>query len=644
MAAEDSFILEELSPMVAEEADARDEATAESVQLDLEPEAAEAEGGYEGDPEASVSEEAATVGLDDVPPAAANYVTMEQEVEAQAYAGEPAVDEDAGSPREIALSGLEEMEPQGSEAGLDQVPDAGEIPLLDDSGDQGRIPTEEEIEQLLQVTPKSRDLSREELLAFDQPTYPIVEPQEAHVEDEPAGAQGSTGRVIQFKSGPDALQDVDLEEGTPVVELGETEEVVTAEDIAIDAGSEIEAEPPVAEAARAEPELVEQAAEPEPVASRDAGETAFGGEQAEVFQLEDAAVARDEGVPPLAIEESEELEISATDVEEAEVIPIDERRQPAAFEGEEPVEAARETEDADEEEAARSAGEPARFEEMEEIDTIEELTREPAELRVEEDELTAGIELEEEAGEEVVFGETAEAQVEEESIGADAGAVVLDDGPAAFTVEAPDEAETVTFEAEPVSEEPGQVALEDAPARQEKPAAAFLDPEMTPAAGKQAADAYFDEMDTLREITGGKTAKEEKPREPEESAAPRREPVFEDDFAISSRPGVEEETVLAEEESETGAEASSEDEEDFGLQVRGKRGAGTSLVDLETFELEQELLELAGGVKEKRRHITEKDREATRAKDAKDKKGRARRSKEVDKGSVKKIIDDLKKM
>ena len=57
------------------------------------------------------------------------------------------------------------------------------------------------------------------------------------------------------------------------------------------------------------------------------------------------------------------------------------------------------------------------------------------------------------------------------------------------------------------------------------------------------------------------------------------------------------------------------------------RGAGTSLVDLETFELEQELLELAGGVQEKKRHIPMNQREGAADKGKKDKeKGQKQKS------------------
>lgn len=141
------------------------------------------------------------------------------------------------------------------------------------------------------------------------------------------------------------------------------------------------------------------------------------------------------------------------------------------------------------------------------------------------------------------------------------------------------------------------------------------------------ADDFFDEIDTLREITGGggQTSRGQQVEEIEPEA------VFSEEIA-------EQEVAVAEE-----AALEEEDDEGLGMMVRGKRGAGTSLVDLETFELEQELLELAGGVQEKKRRIPMSEREGASEKGKKEKKGR-RGSKEVDKGSVKKIIDDLKKM
>ena len=122
---------------------------------------------------------------------------------------------------------------------------------------------------------------------------------------------------------------------------------------------------------------------------------------------------------------------------------------------------------------------------------------------------------------------------------------------------------------------------------------------------------------------------------------------------------------------ETIKEERVEEEEDFLGSVRlgGKREAGTSLVDLESFELEQELIELVGnGEKRKRIPIEKKDQEK-KERGGREKKGptqtkqsskekkpsllnrpitfgfggsKSKGGKEVDEGSVKKIIDDLK--
>jgi hypothetical protein len=146
---------------------------------------------------------------------------------------------------------------------------------------------------------------------------------------------------------------------------------------------------------------------------------------------------------------------------------------------------------------------------------------------------------------------------------------------------------------------------------------------------------------------------------------------------------VEEVVVIPEMEESEVLEIEEEIEEDGdeglaeAMQVGGRRTAGTSLIDLETFELERELLELAG-TREKRKRIPVKDR--GRQEDTKGKKGKkggkdtrdaskgkrgstattrrsggaagkspvsgakSRTAKEVDKGSIKKIIDELKKM
>ncbi len=116
--------------------------------------------------------------------------------------------------------------------------------------------------------------------------------------------------------------------------------------------------------------------------------------------------------------------------------------------------------------------------------------------------------------------------------------------------------------------------------------------------------------------------------------------------AQAPQPAVEEEQQppTAMEEGLAG-ELDEQEAEDDGImgpmKVSGKRGAGTSLVDLETFELEQELLELAGGSKQKKERLPINNDQPEKKKE---KRGRGRsKGKEVDKGSVKKIIDDMKK-
>ena len=124
------------------------------------------------------------------------------------------------------------------------------------------------------------------------------------------------------------------------------------------------------------------------------------------------------------------------------------------------------------------------------------------------------------------------------------------------------------------------------------------------------------------------------------------------------------------------AERLAEQEESFtdSMKVGGKRGKGTSLVDLETFELERELLEFAGQAQQKRRPgsgqeegLKPGEKAPGKEDDKKDAKpakptrtaktshpaskksvaspaAKGRGKKEVDKKAVRKIIKDLKKM
>jgi hypothetical protein len=629
--------LEEAAPIASEPAALAEEPMTIESPVTMEEEAAvtEAPGAIEAEPfaedfELIVGEETESASVEQ-PVSEELDISVAEEV--------PAVEEVP------AAEGLEFFGEE--EAALEEAApelEMAEVPLVDETAEAPPLPTEEDIEKLLQVTPQERDLTREELLAFDQPTYPIVEsrePQpaeadaspaeEAAPESEPVGAarDPSLGRVLQFTKGSgDAAVEVVLEDGAPVVEAEATEEIVSAEDL----GLEVEAEPALEavaeEIGQAETVLEEQEVE------------------ADVLQLDEASASRDEGVPPLALEEepavSQVLEGSVE--ESAQVIPIDARRQAPADTGEvEVAEAIQEA--APEEPVAVMEDEIAVLEEQ----LLEDIALAPGELQYEE---TAEAEL----SEELVFGETAEAapSLYEEVTGSEA--IVLEAEPVTFEGEPAGEAATASFDAEPVlgDAEPVTFASEAAEASfvvEAEPITAQAADETATASAErnvEAADEYFDEMDVLREITGGvpsgKGQKKQKGPKPEEIEPEEiePEPVFEEEIAQA-------ESELIETPSSQDIDEEVEDDEGMALKVRGKRGAGTSLIDLETFELEQELLELAGGTQQKRRRLTPSEREAPtsekgRKEREKEKKGRGKASKEVDKGSVKKIIDDLKKM
>jgi hypothetical protein len=138
----------------------------------------------------------------------------------------------------------------------------------------------------------------------------------------------------------------------------------------------------------------------------------------------------------------------------------------------------------------------------------------------------------------------------------------------------------------------------------------------------------YEHLGTLRELSG---------EEPEVQAKKVQQRVEEQPEAAA-----EQAPLQAPEAEPELADIDMDDEGIMGpLKVSGKRDAGTSLIDLETLELEQELLELAGGETKKN------ERKPVRGKPVKKKERRGRgksKGKEVDKGSVKKIIDDMKKM
>jgi len=198
----------------------------------------------------------------------------------------------------------------------------------------------------------------------------------------------------------------------------------------------------------------------------------------------------------------------------------------------------------------------------------------------------------------------------------------------------------VEVELEPRIEESVSVALSDISSESiDEIEKAVLETAPVPEAREEEAGIGLDELEVLEELSSvasrERQAPVEEPPEPEVE-----EPAPEPEVAA---PEVEPAALLAEDE---------EDEfEDGGLmgslKVRGRRGKGTSLVDLETFELEQELLELAGKTGPQKRKLTAEDRQKddnARKKDKEPKgKGKGKGAK-VDKGSVRKIIDDLKKM
>ncbi|MBU4218949.1 MAG: DUF4388 domain-containing protein [Actinobacteria bacterium] len=540
--------------------------------------------------EAEVAEEEAAVeeSLDVVPSAAEKYVTIEQEVEAQAYeevvtaAVEP---EEAGE----RLEDLEFIaEEELGTTDVEELPaEVLEVPLVDEAAavDDASLLSEDEIEKMLGVTPRSRDeLSTEELLAFDQPTYPIVEPrddaveweeadavpeaeqpgaQEAEkvVEEEPEGSRepvkrkGVLGRVLKFsKSATPKEADVVLEEPEPLVQRVEAGDISRAEDLAISvspAEADVKAEP-------------------------DAESIIVG----TVVEVEEDAVIEE---IPLVLGE-EELEVE----EPEEGIPV----------AESPI------------------GEEETESVLEIVGLEDEGTAEVITLQTARDEIVVA--------EEVVVApvEHGEGTVEDET-----------------PVEAIEEF-TVSEELEP------------------EPVMELVEPEPEPEPEPEAAEALEVELEMLEaEIAG---LPEEVVREAvednniEEFEALQdtaiEEAVDETVFELGEiSDEAEAEVVGVEEEEEE------EEEESFGLAepmtVRGKRGAGTSLVDLESFELEQELIELAGTpmTKKKRRPVEERDKKPRM--DKKGKKGKkgkgggggARGEKEVDKGSVKKIIDDLNK-
>ena len=312
--------------------------------------------------------------------------------------------------------------------------------------------------------------------------------------------------------------------------------------------------------------------------------------------------------------EAPEVEVETSEIEE---IPTEEvvAEAPQALEGEEPP-----TLDGIAEPAAKSEPEePVDIEGLEEarvipIDSLHSAeSAEELEIAAEPEggakiiEAAQAFLLEPEQPAEEVFAQ----ELEAEAPGVSEPAVALSD--VASASESLDEIEKAVLETE-VGEE-----------------AAFKDEE---------AGTGLDELEVLKELSDVSSRPKPEPAKAEsievEGALPEPEP----EAQTPGREVEEEEEEEEEDEFDGGGQAGS-------LKVRGRRGKGTSLVDLETFELEQELLELVGKGGPRKRPVTVEDRERDDAKAGtkrdKNRKGKSKSAK-VDKGSVRKIIDDLKKM
>ncbi|PKQ28656.1 MAG: hypothetical protein CVT63_01715 [Candidatus Anoxymicrobium japonicum] len=229
-----------------------------------------------------------------------------------------------GAENEVA-PGADELEPRTED-----------IPFVDEAPEGLPLPAEEEIEELSQVTPRQHDVSLEEILEFDQSAYPIVESREPQLstqdtqdnvavdaaepwqdelqpEDEGAPKKSWLGRVIQFNRGAeDSAEEVDLEECAPVVEIDQTEEIVTAEDLNLDV--EVAPMPSTSTVVAEEAEVVFEERAPD----------------AEVLRMDEVAASREEELPPLVLDDTPLTAFDGKGLpeEEAQVIFIDAMKQP----------------------------------------------------------------------------------------------------------------------------------------------------------------------------------------------------------------------------------------------------------------------------------------------------------------------------
>jgi len=483
--------------------------------------------------------------------------------------------------------------------------------VLDDSGvEAGPLPLEDEIERLLQDMPRGReDLSREELLAFDQPTYPDVEARETRAVAEESEAEDEAAQVAEALASDEPATGAWQEPPAPVVSAPE-------------AGEETSYPGTVLEFAEAsEVQVVEVFIErPEPVLrATDVNELGIAREL-QIPVMAEPTVQGASEVASVPAEMEARMAVGA-DNEATEIPLVLEVAQKQAVPEEEAVPAATVVELPGIQPEVEDAGEIALEGPVAEVIPIDSAPAEPViaeELDVE-------------------FQPVDEAAPEEEP-----------EQPAA--------------DADRVTDVPSGVGTAD-----DEIAALVLEITETEAYSQEGlAGVDLEEVEALRELVSEVPVAEEVR-------------VVEEVVVI---PEMEESEVLEiEEEIEENIEKEADEDGDEGfaesMQVGGRRTAGTSLIDLETFELERELLELAG-TRENRKRIPLKDR--SRQGDTKGKKGKkggkdtrdaskgkrgstattrrsvgaagkspvsgakSRTAKEVDKGSIKKIIDELKKM
>ena len=135
-------------------------------------------------------------------------IPTEQEVEAEtaaeAASAEPVAVDEEGQAEEVIAASAQSAIP--------------EFPLVEERA-EAEMPLDEDMEKLLEVTDSRRGISREELLAFDQPTYPHVEVRKPHTVREEAAA----GIV-------EAIEEVDEAEEAESLEFFEEAEVAGAEE------------------------------------------------------------------------------------------------------------------------------------------------------------------------------------------------------------------------------------------------------------------------------------------------------------------------------------------------------------------------------------------------------------------------------